>query len=116
MFFNDYQTPEAIINDLPGLFFIKDKDSQYVAANKRFKQFCEFTDGKGLIGLDDYEMSWADRANIYREADRQVMSGKSLAFLEPLLLRDNMEILVVSRKSPFYNMNQEVTGITCNIT
>lgn len=113
---SQYLSPEALINGLPGLFFLKDKDSHYVAATQHFKQFCEYTGTQNVVSCSDYDLSWANRADAYREADRRVMAGESIAFLEPLRLREGKDITVVSRKSPFYDLNQKIIGIGCHLT
>lgn len=111
------QSLESFIQNLPGLFFLKNKDSQYRAATRHFQQFCRFAGENNLLGCDDYALPWAKYADIYRKADHQVMQqNKSLVFLEPLRLQSGKDILVLSRKAPFYNDAQEIIGLSCNLT
>lgn len=104
---------QNIIDNLPGLIWIKDINFQYIMCNERCRQFVGFPSKNYLIGRDDYNSPWEDYADIYREGDIQVLeSGKSLSFLHPIRLYEGRDIAIITRKSPFYDDSNHIVGIT----
>jgi diguanylate cyclase (GGDEF)-like protein/PAS domain S-box-containing protein len=66
-----------------------------------------------LIGKDDYQMAWANRAELYRSDDRAVMkSGISkLSYVEPITILNGEEQWISTSKVPLKNQHNEVIGL-----
>jgi diguanylate cyclase (GGDEF)-like protein/PAS domain S-box-containing protein len=66
-----------------------------------------------LIGKDDYQMAWANQAELYRSDDRAVIkSGISkLSYVEPITIMNGLEQWVSTSKVPLKNQHNEVIGL-----
>lgn len=107
---------KSYINNLPTLTWVKNSDFQYIAASKRLIQLIGCVSEKNFYGLDDYDQPWVQHADVYREEDKQILSGKSIAFLHPAKLFSGDDIVIVSRKYPLYDQKNEIQGIIGNVT
>ncbi len=104
---------QNIIDNLPGLIWLKNKNFQYIMCNERCRQFVGFPTKSYLVGRDDYNSPWEDYADVYREGDREVLkTGKSLSFLHPIRLYEGRNLAIITRKSPFYDSSNNIVGIT----
>lgn len=107
---------QAHINNLPTLTWIKDINFKYTAVSNRLVRLLGCIHENILCGFDDFTQPWAQFAELYRDEDKQVLAGKSFAFLHPAKLFSGKDIVIVSRKYPFYNQNNEIQGIIGNVT
>ena len=65
---------QAILNNIPGIAWLKDRGGRYIAANQAFARFA----GVGLdevIGMTDGDLWTPKQAQRYEQDDRQVLSG-----------------------------------------
>ena len=63
-----------VFNNMPFLFWVKNKDGVYIFANEEIRNLAE---GE-IIGKTDYELPWAKDADKLREADKEVLNtGKT---------------------------------------
>ncbi len=105
-----------ILNGLPGIIFFKNKEFQLAGCNSRFQKFSGFDKLNSFIGLDDYNLPWANHADSYRKADKRVMEEKvTLAFLESIRLFNGKDVIVLTRKSPIYDKDNRVAGLAGTI-
>lgn len=66
-----------------GIILVKDIKHRFIASNVVFSRFA----GKkteSLIGLNDYDMPWADNASIYVNHEKDILRGDSYSVIEPL--------------------------------
>ncbi len=103
----------TIINTMPIRIFWKDINSRYLGCNTLFAQDSGMSDPSELVGKDDYQMGWAERANLYRSDDQAVMrSGQSRLFYEePQTTPDGKTIWLSTSKSPIRGHNNEIIGV-----
>jgi len=108
-----HQIFEGIINAIPVRVFWKDKDHVYLGCNAIFAHDAGFSDPKDIIGKDDYQMAWRDRAELYRADDRQVIeSGRpKLLIEEPETTADGNTIILLTSKIPLRNSQGEIMGV-----
>ena len=107
------QIIEGIINAIPVRVFWKNKNLVYLGCNAAFARDAGFADSKDIIGKDDYQMGWRDRAELYRGDDRQVIeSGCSkLLIEEPLTTPEGNTITLLTNKMPLRSSNGEISGV-----
>jgi PAS domain S-box-containing protein len=107
------QIIEGIINAIPARVFWKDKNLVYLGCNAAFAHDAGFADPKDIIGKDDYQMGWRDRAELYRRDDRQVIeSGCSkLLIEEPLTTSEGNALTILTSKIPLRNSQGEINGM-----
>jgi len=104
---------KTIIDTVPIRVFWKDRMSRYLGANPAFAADAGLSSPEDLIGRDDYDMSWADRAEAYRADDQAVMqSGQpKLFFDEQISTARNGTIWARTSKVPLRNAVGKVIGI-----
>jgi PAS domain S-box-containing protein len=102
----------AILNTIPDIAWLKDKDSVYVAANEPFGEFCGIR-AQDLVGKTDFDAWPKNLAEKYRADDKEVMqSGKQKKIEEPVELKDGRRILVETIKTPIYDEQGRVVGVS----
>ena len=108
-----HQIIEGILNTIPVRVFWKDKNLVYLGCNAGFAHDAGFADPKEVIGKDDYQMAWRDRAELYRSDDRQVIeSGDSkLLIEEPLTISEGNTITLLTSKIPLRSSTGEISGV-----
>lgn len=103
----------AIIDTAPVRVFWKDRELRYLGCNSAFARDAGLTSPQDLIGKDDYQLGWADQAELYRADDRAVMASGTakLFFVEPKTTPGGQKIWLRSSKIPLKNKKNEIFGI-----
>jgi len=103
----------TIIDTMPLRIFWKDKELNYLGCNRLFAYDAGKEDPSMLIGKDDFQMEWADQAELYRADDRKVIqSGEGKFFYEePQTTPDGNTIWLSTSKIPIRNHDGEIIGI-----
>ncbi len=103
---------QAILDNLPDMAWLKDRDSRFVAVNDALARAVG-REPRTLIGLTDLELFPAALAERYRADDRQVIVQRStLRIEEPLIMADGAEVTLETIKAPVVDHNGEVIGTT----
>jgi PAS domain S-box-containing protein len=71
--FNFNKLLQTIINTAPVRVFWKDTELRYLGCNTAFAQDAGVAFPDDLIGMDDFQLAWHDRAEQYRADDRLVI-------------------------------------------
>ena len=76
----------AIIENQPGLLWLKDRNSRFLVVNTQFAKSCGFKDPELLVGKSDLDVWPEELANKYIADDLAILkSGKPLMVEEPIL-------------------------------
>lgn len=104
---------QNIIETLPVRIFWKDLNSRYIGCNTQFANDAGLAHPEQLIGKTDYELSWSDQANLYREDDLSVMQlvQHKLGYEEPQTTPDGQKIWLRTSKVPLLDNAKRVTGV-----
>ncbi len=104
---------EKIIDTAPIRVFWKDGNLRYLGCNTLFAQDAGLAQPEELIGKDDFQMAWAEQAELYRDDDRAVMaSGLAKLFYEEPQTTSSGEIIWLrTSKVPLKNKNDETIGL-----
>jgi PAS domain S-box-containing protein len=102
----------AILNNIPDMAWLKDKDSRYIAVNEQFAKRVGLKI-EAIIGKTDHEIWKNDYAESYRQDDLQVMQSRQRKNAEELEV-DSMgnEYWIETSKTPILNTAGEVIGTT----
>lgn len=103
----------TIIDTMPVRIFWKDSELNYLGCNRLFAQDSGMEDPSMLIGKDDFQMGWADQAELYRADDRRVIqSGEGKLFYEePQTTPDGNTIWLSTSKVPIKNHDGDIIGV-----
>lgn len=103
----------TIVDTVPIRVFWKDKEMRYLGCNPLFSTDAGYSSPQDMIGKDDYQMAWAEFADLYRADDKAVMESRQpkLFFEEQVRSSDGDTIWVRTSKIPLEDENSDVIGI-----
>lgn len=102
----------AILNNIPDIAWLKDRESQFIAVNEPFSRACGVSP-KNLVGKTDYDIWSLKLAQKYRDDDFEVMaSGQRKCVEEPMVNQSGENRWIETIKTPIYNEQNEVIGTT----
>jgi PAS domain S-box-containing protein len=102
----------AIIENQPGLVWLKDANGRFQKVNSKFLNACGVSDISMLIGKTDFDIWPQELAEKYVKDDQKVMnSGKSYITEEVILDKDKY-LWFETFKTPVFNENGKVIGTT----
>jgi PAS domain S-box-containing protein len=104
---------QTVIDTAPMRVFWKDRDLRYLGCNPAFARDAGKNHPDELLGKDDFQMGWAEQAELYRADDRAVMaSGVSrLSYDEPQTRPDGQTIWLRTSKVPLLDSDHQAIGI-----
>ncbi len=102
----------AILNNIPDIAWLKDKESRFIAVNKPYAEACGASP-EDLVGKTDLDIWHKDLAERYRADDRDVMeTGRRKQVEEPLIDKDGRKTWIETIKTPIYDDRGNVIGTT----
>jgi|GEM_PF-1988942 len=105
-------TLRAIIENQPGLLWLKDADSRFLAVNTMFAQACGRSHPEEVVGRTDFDMWPPDLADRYLADDKAVLqSGKPLV-VEELIRDQGIKKWFETFKTPIFNSQGQAIGTT----
>ncbi len=107
------QMLELVLDNIPQRVFWKDRTFHFLGCNKPFARDANLGSTLDIIGKDDYELSWKDTANLYREDDRAVMQSNTpkLDYEEPQSKPDGEPLWLRTNKIPLHDQQGKVIGV-----
>lgn len=102
----------SLINAMPDLVWLKDKDGVYLACNSRFEAFFGAKE-RDILGKTDYDFLEKHLADFFRNHDRNAMTKCSALTNEEEIIfaKDGHRELLETTKTPMYDNNGELIGI-----
>lgn len=101
----------SLINSIPDLIYIKDKQGHYIACNSAFEHYAGIPDSQ-ILSYNDYKIFPEDTAKIIIEEDNSVInSGESLRKEEWLKYPNGEQYLFDTIRTPFYDSNFALNGV-----
>jgi PAS domain S-box-containing protein len=102
----------SIIENQPGLVWLKDTESRFLAVNQAFALSCGEQDPQKLVGKTDFEIWPLELANKYRGDDIEIMKGgKPRIIVEPILDKGETKWFETF-KTPIFDKQGTVIGTT----
>ncbi len=103
----------TILDTIPARVFWKDTDLRYLGCNRLFAQDGGVDDPSELIGLNDYDVAWAENAEDYRADDRRVLKTLEpyLGFEEEQVRPSGEVAYLVTSKAPLRDATGKVIGV-----
>ena len=106
-----------LVTNIPGIFYLKDKNGVYIYANDSWIYDPEADDmrfirGTDMTGKTDAKLPWKHDAAFIREQDQKVFnSGKAETFREMHLLKDGTRVPFLTLKAPLRNGAGQIIGV-----
>jgi PAS domain S-box-containing protein len=107
------QMLKLVLDTIPARVFWKNLDSNYLGCNRPFVLDAGLQSPEEIIGRNDFEMGWAEQAELYRSDDRLVMeTGRpKLGYEEPQTTPDGGRIWVRTNKVPLLDTEGRIKGV-----
>lgn len=103
---------QAILDNIPDLIWLKDRDSRFITVNMAYAAACNLTPDQ-LIGKTDHDVWPEDLACKYREDDKRVMvSATQKRLIEETVDRSGSRRWSETIKMPVFDENSELMGTT----
>jgi PAS domain S-box-containing protein len=100
----------AILNNIPDVAWLKDKEGRYIAVNEQFYRISNLK-GDQIIGKTDFDLSSENLAKSFREGDILVMESKQRKIFEEQQTDSTGRTLWAETvKTPIFNAAGEVVG------
>jgi two-component system, cell cycle sensor histidine kinase and response regulator CckA len=102
----------AIIENQPGLVWLKDADSRFLAVNRAFARSCGKQEPEELIGRTDLDVWPKELAEQYRKDDAAVLKNGVPVRVEELISDKGERTWFETFKTPVKNTRGEIIGTT----
>jgi PAS domain S-box-containing protein len=100
----------ATLDNLPFFFWLKDRDSRFLAVNKVFSDACGQPSPEAVVGLSDFDVWPRELAERYRADDARVMDQREVIAVEEPVAGGSEEGWIETYKKPVINDAGEVIG------
>ncbi len=101
---------EAILNNIPDMAWLKDRESRFIAVNEAFGKICKCPPEE-IAGRTDLDFFPEELARAYRADDRHVIdSGQRKILEEKLVDADGTTRWIETIKTPIYSDAGDVVG------
>lgn len=100
----------AIIENLPGLAWLKDTESRFLSVNRAFLRSCGHRTNGAVIGRSDLDLFPAEIAEKYRADDRRVMEKLAPLTVEEQILEHSRPRWYETFKAPVLAADGRVLG------
>ncbi|OPY36512.1 MAG: aerobic respiration control sensor protein ArcB [Methanoregula sp. PtaU1.Bin051] len=107
------QMLRSVLDTIPVRVFWKDRSLHYLGCNLPFAKDAGYQTPADIIGKTDYEMGWADQAEMYRADDKVVIESGNpkYNYEEPQTTPEGKRIWLRTSKIPLRNTDGELLGV-----
>ena len=107
------QMLQTILDAIPQRVFWKDRNCTYLGCNRPFAMDAGLKNPAEIVGKNDFGLSWASIAGLYRADDEGVMQQRlgKLNFQERQTRPDGTELWLQTNKLPLLDAEGNVTGL-----
>ena len=107
------QMLQLVLDTIPMRIFWKDKTLTYLGCNRLFAQDAGLNVPEEIIGKNDFELAWAEQAELYRADDSQVIETNTpkINYEEPQTTPDGSKIWLRTSKIPLRGVEGHISGI-----
>jgi PAS domain S-box-containing protein len=100
----------ATLDNLPFFFWLKDRESRFLAVNKVFADACGRSDPDEVVGLTDFDVWPKEMAEAYVADDSRVMDNREIIAVEEPVAGGSEAGWIETYKKPVINDEGEVIG------
>lgn len=102
----------CLVNTIPDLVWMKDKEGTYLACNHAFEKFFGATEHE-IIGKTDYDFVDPTLADFFRKKDKEAIKKKDIITNEEVIVYKDTGVtgLLETRKVPLYSSDGQVHGV-----
>ena len=102
---------ENIFAHIPSFIFWKDIQACFLGCNLHAARSAGLNAPSEIQGKTDFDLPWADYAELYREGDQEVLDGVPMRnVVQPSSKSNGDLIIVLVNKVPLFNKNNQMIG------
>lgn len=103
----------AILNTIPQSVFWKDPEGSYLGCNPAFAKAAGLDSPAAIVGKNDFDMPWRNKAKAYRADDAEVIASTApkLHIIEPLQQADGSQLIIDTSKVPLVDAQGRTYGV-----
>jgi PAS domain S-box-containing protein len=107
------QLLKLVLDSIPVRVFWKDRDLNYLGCNRPFAFDAGLSSPDAIIGKNDFQMGWAEQAEIYRADDRRVIESGTpkVNYEEPQTTPEGLNIWLRTSKVPMVDATGQIRGV-----
>ncbi|HYA39792.1 MAG TPA: PAS domain S-box protein [Syntrophobacteraceae bacterium] len=107
------QMLHSVLDTIPVRVFWKDRDSKFLGCNRPFALDAGLQSPEEIVGKNDFEMGWAEQAQLYISDDRMVIkTGRpKLGYEEPQTTPNGDRIWLRTSKVPLLDVKGRIKGV-----
>lgn len=105
-------TLTAIIENQPGLLWLKDPEHRFLAVNSQFARMCGLQRCDDVVGKTDLDVWPLELANKYRADDQMIMQSRQPLMVEELVSDQGETKWFETFKTPIFDDRGKVIGTT----
>lgn len=111
--FQSRQMLQLVLDNIPQRVFWKDLNAVYVGCNKLLALDSGYDEPDKLVGKTDFDMAWADTAELYQADDRLVMTTglPKINYEEPQSKSDGSMLWLRTTKVPLRDKDGHIIGV-----
>jgi diguanylate cyclase (GGDEF)-like protein/PAS domain S-box-containing protein len=102
----------AIIENQPGLVWLKEPTGKYLLVNQKFADTAGEASPQSVIGKNDFDYWPSELAKGYLADDTKIMQTKNPLSLEEMIVVNGKQIWHETFKTPAFNRKGEIIGTT----
>ncbi|MCP3921149.1 MAG: PAS domain S-box protein [Desulfobacterales bacterium] len=102
----------VLIETIPDLIWVKDKDGIYISCNRKFESLFDAKEEQ-IKGKTDYDFYDKKKADVFRENDKTAIEtgGSHINEEEVIYMSDGHKELLETIKTPMFNQDGELLGV-----
>jgi len=97
------QNMKCIVENYPGIVFVKDENSRYIDANNVYLDFTGIRSNSDIFGLSDHELPSCKFAKHYKEDDLYTLTFGRLFIVEPVVACNGDQKVLLTHKYSFFD-------------
>jgi len=105
------QSMKQVVENYPGIVFVKDENSRYIDANNVYLDFTGISSNSHIFGLTDYELPSCEFADHYKEDDLYALAFGRLFIVEPVVACNGDQKIVLTHKYSFFDESTSTNGL-----
>jgi PAS domain S-box-containing protein len=102
---------KALLDNIPHMAWLKNAEGRYISVNESFARYYGLVMDE-IVGKNDYELFSEDRAREFTVRDQEVIATGRHQRIEKVALRDSKPVWTETFKTPIFNEQGELLGIT----
>jgi len=102
---------ENAFDALPAYYYLKDRDSSYIAANEKVVKVIGFDTNTTLLGKSDYEMPFKDQAQNFIHQDQIVLNGDNHISIDFLCNANGDSLCIFNTKTPVLDARNKIIAV-----